>query len=115
MYKRTLRRGVVLLQTLVISVILSMISVMVLKWVLGRYMMATRSFRSNVSKISGHGVFNSQFPTWPTSGVPANVTASVPQTTNGASSSQCVRIRTSGSAVTITVIQDPDNPSDCPP
>lgn len=40
------RKGVVLSQTLVISVILSMISVMVMKWVLARYVMAARNYRA---------------------------------------------------------------------
>lgn len=43
---RRRRKGVILLQTLVMSVVLSLMSVMVLKWVLGRYMLAARAYRS---------------------------------------------------------------------
>lgn len=115
MRKRNFRRGVVLLQTLVTSVILSMIAVMVLKWVLGRYMMSTRNFRSNAAKVSGYGFFNDQFPRWPQAGVPADVTGQVPRIMNGNSDTQCVRIRTAGNVVTISVLQDSNLASDCPP
>lgn len=73
MAKRTFRRGVVLLQTLVISVILSMVSVMVLKWVLGRYMLAARNYRSTVSKAHTQGVAMQNFSAWNfnTAGIPA--------------------------------------------
>ena len=36
------KRGAILLQTLVVSVLLSMIAVMVLKWVFARYLVANR-------------------------------------------------------------------------
>ena len=40
--KLSWKRGAILLQTLVMSVLLSLIAVMVLKWVLARYMVANR-------------------------------------------------------------------------
>jgi hypothetical protein len=46
---RRRRKGVILLQTLVMSVVLSLMAVMVLKWVLGRYMLAARAYRSTKS------------------------------------------------------------------
>jgi len=46
----------VLLQTLVMSVILSMIAVMVMQWVLGRYLIASRSFKSNLTIVHVMGV-----------------------------------------------------------
>ncbi len=58
------RKGMVLLQTLVISVILSMIAVMVMKWVLGRYMLAARNFRSAEAKIHSQGYSGKQFAAW---------------------------------------------------
>ncbi len=54
----------VLLQTLVLSVILSMIAVMVMKWVLGRYMLAARNVRSNEAKVHSQGYSSQQFTTW---------------------------------------------------
>jgi lipopolysaccharide export system protein LptC len=64
MSKSLRRRGMVLLQTLVISVILSMIAVMVLKWVLSRYMFAARNYRSTVSKVHSTGWAMQRFSTW---------------------------------------------------
>ncbi|MDT8286526.1 MAG: hypothetical protein RQ748_05395 [Elusimicrobiales bacterium] len=53
-----LRRGAVLLQTLVISVIISMIAVMVMKWVLARYTIATRIQRSAKNEARSDGCMN---------------------------------------------------------
>lgn len=64
MPKSLRRRGMVLLQTLVISVILSMIAVMVLKWVLSRYMFAARNYRSTVAKVHSTGWAMQRFSTW---------------------------------------------------
>ncbi|MEW5905695.1 MAG: hypothetical protein AB1734_02815 [Elusimicrobiota bacterium] len=50
-----LRRGTVLLQTLVVSVIISMIAVMVMKWVLARYTLASRVQRSAVAEARADG------------------------------------------------------------
>ncbi|MDQ7774320.1 MAG: hypothetical protein RDU13_12475 [Elusimicrobiales bacterium] len=50
-----LRRGTVLLQTLVVSVIISMIAVMVMKWVLARYTLATRVQRSAKAEARADG------------------------------------------------------------
>ena len=57
----------VLLQTLVISVILSLISVMVLKWIMGRYMMAARNYRFVTTTARASGLYQLQFPNWTTS------------------------------------------------
>ena len=43
------KKGTVLLQTLIMAVILSMIAVMMMKWVLARYMMAARNYRSTAA------------------------------------------------------------------
>ncbi len=40
------RKGTALLQTLVMSILLSMIAVSLMKWVLARYMIAARNYRS---------------------------------------------------------------------
>jgi hypothetical protein len=57
------RRGVVLLQTLVLSVVLSMMAVMVMKWVLARYMLAARNYRSTES-VAHAQYINSLFSSW---------------------------------------------------
>ena len=67
------KRGAILLQTLVISVILSMIAVMVLKWVLSRYTIVTRVQRSSMAQGRGAGYATSMagainFGTVPSSG-----------------------------------------------
>ena len=54
----------VLLQTLVMSVVLSMVAVMMMKWVLARYMMAARNYRSTVAKAHSHGYGMERFSTW---------------------------------------------------
>lgn len=58
------KRGTVLLQTMIMSLILSMLSVMLLKWVLARYMVAARGYRSTTS--TARVVGNSQrfFSNW---------------------------------------------------
>ncbi|MCM2268326.1 MAG: hypothetical protein NDI60_11205 [Elusimicrobiales bacterium] len=110
------RKGMVLLQTLVISVILSMIAVMVLKWVLARYMLAARNYRSTTTKIAASGYFHSQFPNWLAGAIPADVTYSVPKVVNGVSAPQCVRVRTLGAGMrTVTITSDQDFPAACPP
>ena len=58
------RKGTVLLQTLVMSVILSMVAVMMMKWVLARYMMAARNYRSTVAKAHSQGYGMERFSTW---------------------------------------------------
>lgn len=53
------KKGAILLQTLVMSVILSMISVMLLKWVLGRYLIVNRVQQSvrNTGNAQGYAAF----------------------------------------------------------
>lgn len=58
------RKGTALLQTLVMSVLLSMAAVMMMKWVLARYMMAARNYRSTVAKAHSHGYGMERFSTW---------------------------------------------------
>ncbi|MDA8132252.1 MAG: hypothetical protein M0011_12175 [Elusimicrobia bacterium] len=50
------RRGMVMLQTLVMSVILSMIAAMVMKWVLSRYVLAARDYRATEAAARIKGV-----------------------------------------------------------
>lgn len=52
-----------LLQTLVLSVVLSMMAVMVMKWVLARYMLAARNYRSTES-VAHAQYINSLFSSW---------------------------------------------------
>ena len=53
------KKGAILLQTLVLSVILSMISVMVMKWVLARYTIVNRIQQSakNTGNAQGYAAF----------------------------------------------------------
>lgn len=92
MRRRNFRRGVVLLQTLVTSVILSMIAVMVLKWVLGRYMLAARNYRSTVSKAHTQGVSMQNFSAWNFN------TGSIPASGSSVLDSKTISYTTSGPA-----------------
>ncbi|MCG2726189.1 MAG: hypothetical protein L6420_08055 [Elusimicrobia bacterium] len=49
------KRGSMLLQTLVMCVIMAAIGVMVLKWVMARYMLSTRLYRSGAAKVRTEG------------------------------------------------------------
>ncbi|MGD9641549.1 MAG: hypothetical protein AB7V08_02295 [Elusimicrobiales bacterium] len=62
--KRGWKKGIVLVQTLVISIILSMIAVMVMKWVLARYVLAARNSRSSVAAAHSQGYSMDQFSSW---------------------------------------------------
>jgi hypothetical protein len=76
--KPRFRRGVVLLQTLVLSVVLSMMAVMVMKWVLARYLLAARNYRSSESVAHAQYV-NSLFTSWNSNfaAIPSNGTISI--------------------------------------
>jgi len=58
------KRGSMLLQTLVMCVIMSMIGVMVLKWVMARYMLSTKLYRSSVSKVRLEGCMSGVTSSW---------------------------------------------------
>ena len=89
----------ILLHTLVISVIISMIAVMVLKWVMGRYMLSARNYRSTTTKARAHGYFQTLFPAWFSSGV-------VPSGGTIAIDAKTVSYGVSGTVVTITSDED---------
>ena len=81
MDRLTCRRGMILLHTLVMSVILSMISVMVMQWVLGRYLIAERTYRSSMTGAHALGYSSNLFSNYnfntagiPTSGSVSNAT-----------------------------------------
>jgi hypothetical protein len=102
--KRGWRKGMVLVQTLIISVILSMIAVMVMKWVLARYMLAARNYRASESASHSQWVAGEQFSRWNFNTYPnsASIPSSGSQNIDGANVSF---IRT-GPQVNITVTQD---------
>lgn len=54
----------VLLQTLVMSVLLSMIAVMLMKWILARYLLAARNYRATEAKSRSQGITAEQFSRW---------------------------------------------------
>lgn len=58
------KRGVVLLQTLVMSVLLSMIAVMLMKWILSRYLLAARNYRATEAKSRSQGISADHFSRW---------------------------------------------------
>jgi len=60
------KKGAILLQTLVMSVILSMISVMILKWIMARYIIVARIQQSakNTGNAQGYAALNVK--TWTT-------------------------------------------------
>ena len=58
------KKGTVLLQTLIMSVILSMIAVMMMKWVLARYMMAARNYRSTAATARSYGYLQDRLSAW---------------------------------------------------
>jgi len=105
----------VLLQTLVISVILSLISVMVLKWIMGRYIMAARSYRSVTTRARAHGYFYDRFATWNfnTTGMPAVSAATIGESYPAGFSQQvCVRSLGGGR---FSITSDQDDPTGaCP-
>lgn len=109
------RRGVVLLQTLVITVILAMISVMVLKWVMGRYMMAARNYRSVTTRGRAQGYFYDRFSWWNfnTTGIPANSPANIGEPSPAGFVQQvCVRSRGN---TRFDITSNQDEPADpCP-
>jgi hypothetical protein len=88
----------VLLHTLVISVVISIIAVMVLRWVTGRYMLSARNYRSTTTKARAHGYFQNLFPAWFSSGVVPSGTTSIDGKT--------VSYSVSGTMVTITSDED---------
>ncbi|MEI7481486.1 MAG: hypothetical protein WCK75_03970 [Elusimicrobiota bacterium] len=68
------KKGAILLQTLVMSVILSMISVMILKWIMARYIIVARIQQSakNTGNAQGYAALNVK--TWTT---PANASTTM--------------------------------------
>lgn len=58
------RKGTALLQTLVMSVLLSMISVSLMKWALARYMIAARNYRSVATTTRVGGYAQAVFSSW---------------------------------------------------
>ena len=70
------KKGAILLQTLVMSVILSMISVMILKWIMARYIIVNRVKQSAVNVTDAQGYASLKTMTW-------NVPATAGSTTMG--------------------------------
>ncbi len=90
-----LRKGTVLLQTLVISVIISMIAVMVMKWTLARYTLTSRVQRSAVAMARADGCYASLVGAWSHTGFPSSggCDAGITNSVSGAYPSWTVTIR----------------------
>lgn len=73
------RKGTALLQTLVMSVLLSMVAVMMMKWVLARYVMAARNYRSTQAKFYSQYYLGYQLSRWNLVNYPINF-AGIPTT-----------------------------------
>ncbi len=71
------RKGTALLQTLVMSILLSMIAVSLMKWVLARYMIAARNFRSAAATTRVGGYTQAYF-SWVNFGSPAGKAPGLP-------------------------------------
>lgn len=103
-----------LLQTLVMSVVLSMMAVMVMKWVLARYLLAARNYRAAEAKGRSQGVTGRNFATWnpwhpgfPTfAAIPTNGTVTTPEGLNVTYSRTAINAQGS-MRFTVTVDQDP--------
>lgn len=58
------KKGAVLVQTLVMAVMISMIAVMLMKWVLARYLLAARNYRAVEARSRSQMVTGQQFSQW---------------------------------------------------
>ncbi|MDD2804585.1 MAG: hypothetical protein PHV33_03450 [Elusimicrobiales bacterium] len=104
------KRGAVLLQTLVMAIMLSMIAVMLMKWVLARYLLAARNYRATEAKARAQIVTGQQFSQWNFQDFPnqASIPSGVTMTTFDGTS---VRYDRTGGATpmvfTVTIDEDP--------
>jgi len=97
------KKGTVLLQTMIMSLVLSMISVMLLKWVLARYMVAARSYRSTTTTARTVGYSQRIFSQWNFNTGPGVLPATP--------DSKTITYGTAGSGmVTVTMTSDEDQP-----
>ncbi len=101
------KKGTVLLQTLVMSVILSMIAVSLMKWVLARYMMAARNYRSVAATARSVGYLQDRVSSW---GYQDMLTGTAPPGGGSASvDGKTVSFTASGGAMkTVTITSDED-------
>lgn len=84
------RKGTALLQTLVMSVLLSMISVSLMKWVLARYMIAARNYRSTATIARAGGYSQQLFSNWNFGSVPSGASTIINES-DGTSYRVCVK------------------------
>ena len=106
MNKKTLlnNRGVMLLQTIIMAIILSLLSVMTLKWILGRYSIVNKLEKSAEAKAAIEGCIALKTQAWMDTGLP-------PACNNGSPAGTCtcsvgkytVNITVNGPLVTYTV------------
>lgn len=66
------KKGSALLQTLVMSVLLSMIAISMMKWVLARYTMSSRNYRSTQAKSYSQYYVGDQLSRWNLVNYPVN-------------------------------------------
>ncbi len=104
----------VLLQTLVMSVIMSLMAVMVLKWIMGRYMMAARGYRTTVSMGRADGFFQDRMASWnwTTSGMSYDSYRLVSEPVS--QEKQCVHVYSQGAGQFLVTTDDSKLNATCP-
>ena len=106
------KKGIVLMQTLILSIVLATLAMMLLKWVLGRYMSVARTTRSTVARAHSQGYAANLFATW-------NLLPNIPAIGNmtidgGSSTGQNLAFCRTGTQVVIVSNQD-DPTAGAPP
>lgn len=99
----------VLLQTLVMAVILSTIAVMLMKWILARYLLAARNYRAAEASSRSQMIAGQQFSQWNFQDFPNQSAIPSSDTLTTYDGTQVRYNRTGGSAslqFTVTVDQD---------
>lgn len=98
------KKGSALLQTLVMSVLLSMVAISMMKWVLARYTMSARNYRSTVSVARSGGYSQQLFSSWNFGAVANNGSMTSPDP-----GGQVISFTTSGGGMrTVTITSNED-------
>lgn len=104
------KRGAVLLQTLVMAIMLSMIAVMLMKWVLARYLLAARNYRATEAKARSQMVTAQEFTQWNFQDFPALMPAGSSGSLTTFDNTTVTWERTGGAlprVYTVTIDEDP--------
>lgn len=109
------KKGSALLQTLVMSVLLSMIAISMMKWVLARYSLSSRNYRSTQAKTHSQYYIGDQFSRWNLLNYPVNFAAvptsgsyTIPVDNKVVNYSRTGINPITGAPMAVTVTVDPD-------